>query len=113
MIFDSEVAILEILNEVCSSIAHTDGKPSPYAAADCRRAVNDTCGVDIAAFLKRTDNVGKTAKVALDTMKASNSSCLKEHFGVPTLSLSIHPAMNSWILKDSTFRCMVFNSVID
>ncbi|XP_026321073.1 probable inactive protein kinase DDB_G0270444 [Hyposmocoma kahamanoa] len=101
MIFDTEVAILEILNEICSSIANTDGKLSPYAAADCRRAVNDTCGVDIAAFLKRTDNVGKTAKVALDTMKASNSSCLKEHFGVPTLSLSIHPAMNSWILKDT------------
>lgn len=101
MIFSTEVAILELLNEVCSSAVGTDGKLSPYAAAECRKAVNETCGVDIAAFLKRSDNVGKTTKALLETMRNTNSSCLREHYGVPVWSMSHHLTLNSWIKEDS------------
>ncbi|XP_053614617.1 titin isoform X3 [Plodia interpunctella] len=100
VLFESEVAVLEIVNEVCNTIAHGDLK-SPYAAAECRKFVNETCGLDIAVFLKRSENVGKTTKMLLDTMKNSNSSCLKEHFGVPVMSLSSHQAYNSWTLPDT------------
>lgn len=95
------MAILELINEVCNTAVHADGKLSPYAAAECRKAVNETCGVDIAAFLKRDENVGKTSKKLVNMMKSSNSSCLKEHFGVPQWSLTVHPALNSWTVQDS------------
>ncbi|KOB70122.1 Uncharacterized protein OBRU01_15793 [Operophtera brumata] len=101
VMFGTELAVLELINEVCSSTLHINGKINPHAAADCRKAVNDTCGVDIAAFLKRTDNVGKTSKILVQTMQSSNSSCLKEHFGVPVTSLGPHMAYNSWTFQDS------------
>ncbi|XP_037295147.1 probable serine/threonine-protein kinase kinX isoform X8 [Manduca sexta] len=101
VMFETELAVLELINEVCSSAVHVDGKLSPYAAAECRKAVNETCGVDIAAFLKRTENIGKTSKKLVETMKNSNSSCLKEHFGVPVWSLAPHQAFNSWTLQDT------------
>ncbi|KAL0870147.1 hypothetical protein ABMA27_006300 [Loxostege sticticalis] len=101
VMFEAEVAILELINEVCNTAVHADGKLSPYAAAECRKAVNETCGVDIAAFLKRDENVGKTSKKLVNMMKSSNSSCLKEHFGVPQWSLTVHPAMNSWTVQDT------------
>ncbi|CAG9795942.1 unnamed protein product [Diatraea saccharalis] len=101
VMFETEVALLELLNEVCSSVVHTDGKLSPYAAAECRKTVNETCGVDIAAFIKRDENVGKTTKKLLEMMKTSNSSCLKEHFGVPQWTISNHVALNSWTLQDT------------
>ncbi|KAJ2948801.1 hypothetical protein O0L34_g8059 [Tuta absoluta] len=100
VLYESEIAILDILNEVCSAAVQSDGKLSPYAAAECRRTVNETCGLDIAAFLKKSDNVGKNTKVLIEKMKASNSSCLKEHFGVPTFSLGQHIVYNSWILEE-------------
>lgn len=95
------MVVLELINEVCSSAVQADGKLNPYAAAECRKAVNDTCGLDLAAFLKRSENVGKTSKMLVETMKNSNSSCLKEHFGVPVWSLGVHPAQNSWTQQDS------------
>ncbi|KAL4706044.1 hypothetical protein ACJJTC_005179 [Scirpophaga incertulas] len=101
VLFDSEIVFLELINEVCSSVSPFDGKLSPYAAAECRRTVNETCGVDIAAFLKRDENVGKTTKKLLETMRNSNGSCLKEHFGVPGWGISSHHALNSWTLKDT------------
>ncbi|CAG5014843.1 unnamed protein product [Parnassius apollo] len=101
VMFETEVAVLELINEVCASAIGVGGKLSPYSAAECRRAVNETCGVDIVAFLKRSDNVGKTTKILLDTMKSSNSSCLKEHFGVQLYSLNTHPAVNSWTQQDT------------
>ncbi|XP_047997005.1 proline-, glutamic acid- and leucine-rich protein 1 isoform X3 [Leguminivora glycinivorella] len=104
VIFESEMAVLELVNEVCSSAVGKDGLLSPYAAAECRRTVNETCGLDIAAFLKRTDNVGKSTKVLLNTMKESNSSCLKEHFGVPVWSLGAHTALNSWAIQDDSVK---------
>lgn len=99
--FETELAVLELINEVCSSAVHANGKLSPYAAAQCRKAVNDTCGVDIAVFLKRSENVGKTSKILIQTMKDSNSSCLKEHFGVAAWTYGPHLAVNSWNLQDS------------
>ncbi|XP_063626922.1 muscle M-line assembly protein unc-89 isoform X2 [Cydia splendana] len=104
VIFESEMAVLELVNEVCSSAVGQDGLLSAYAAAECRKTVNDTCGLDIAAFLKRTDNVGKSTKVLLNTMKESNSSCLKEHFGVPVWSLGAHTALNSWAIQDDSVK---------
>ncbi|XP_061720762.1 neurofilament heavy polypeptide isoform X3 [Cydia pomonella] len=104
VIFESEMAVLELVNEVCSSAVGKDGLLSAYAAAECRKTVNETCGLDIAAFLKRTDNVGKSTKVLLNTMKESNSSCLKEHFGVPVWSLGAHPALNSWAIQDDSVK---------
>ncbi|XP_063366589.1 uncharacterized protein LOC134655059 isoform X2 [Cydia amplana] len=104
VIFESEMAVLELVNEVCSSAVGKDGLLSPYAAAECRKTVNETCGLDIAAFLKRTDNVGKSTKVLLNTMKDSNSSCLKEHFGVPVWSLGAHTALNFWAIQDDTVK---------
>ncbi|CAK1584051.1 unnamed protein product [Parnassius mnemosyne] len=101
VMFETEVAVLELINEVCASAIGVGGKLSPYSAAECRRAVNETCGVDIVAFLKRSDNVGKTTKILLDTMKNSNSSCLKEHFGVQLYTLNTHPALNSWTYQDT------------
>lgn len=95
------MAVLELLNEVCNSVVHEDGKLSPYAAAECRKAVNETCGVDIAAFLKRDENVGRSTKKLVNMMKSSNSSCLKEHFGVPQWSISSHMALNSWTQQES------------
>ncbi|XP_060805436.1 proline-, glutamic acid- and leucine-rich protein 1 isoform X2 [Amyelois transitella] len=100
VLFESEVAVLEIINEVCNNIVNGDIK-SPYAAYECRKYVNETCGLDIAVFLKRSENVGKTTKMLLDTMKNSNSSCLKEHFGVSVMSLSSHQAYNSWTIPDT------------
>ncbi|XP_045537687.1 uncharacterized protein LOC106716768 isoform X2 [Papilio machaon] len=100
VMFETEVAVLELVNEVCSSAIGVGGKLSTYAAAECRKAVNETCGLDIAAFLKRSDNVGKTTKMLLETMKSSNSSCLKEHFGVH-LYLNTHTALNSWTQQDT------------
>ncbi|XP_013162904.1 PREDICTED: FK506-binding protein 5 isoform X1 [Papilio xuthus] len=100
VMFETEVAVLELVNEVCGSAVGVGGKLSPYAAAECRKAVNETCGLDIAAFLKRSDNVGKTTKMLLETMKSSNSSCLKEHFGVQ-LYLNTHTALNSWSQQDT------------
>ncbi|XP_063830491.1 titin isoform X2 [Ostrinia nubilalis] len=101
VMFASEVAVLELINEVCNSVVHADVKISPYAAAECRKAVNETCGVDIAAFLKRDENVGKTSKNLVNIMKSSNSSCLKEHFGMPQWSLNAHTALNSWTIPDT------------
>lgn len=99
MIFETEVAVLELVNEVCNSALGIT-KLSPHAAADCRKAVNETCGVDIAAFLKRNENVGKSTKMLVDIMKNSNSSCLREHFGVP-IYLNTHFSTSSWNLPDS------------
>ena len=95
------MAVLELINEVCSSAVQADGKLNPYAAAECRKAVNETCGVDLAAFLKRNENVGKTSKMLAETIKSSNSSCLKEHFGVPVWNLGVHISLNSWTQQDS------------
>lgn len=101
VLFENEMAVLELINEVCSSAVQVRGTLSPHAAAECRKAVNETCGVDLAAFLKRNENVGKTSKALIETMKNSNSSCLKEHFGVPVWSLGVHVSQNSWTLQDS------------
>lgn len=101
VLFETDMVVLELINEVCSSAVQADGKLNPYAAAECRKAVNETCGVDLAAFLKRNENVGKTSKMLVETMKNSNSSCLKEHFGVPVWSLGVHSSQNSWTLQDS------------
>ncbi|XP_059046728.1 titin isoform X3 [Achroia grisella] len=101
VIFEAHMAVLELINEVCSSVISKDGKLSPHDAAECRKSVNETCGVDIVAFLKRNENVGKTTKMLLETLKSSNSSCLKEHFGVPAWSVSTHTALNSWTLQDT------------
>ncbi|XP_047030634.1 glutamic acid-rich protein isoform X3 [Helicoverpa zea] len=101
VLFDTDMAVLELINEVCSAAVQSDGKLNPYAAAECRKAVNETCGLDIAAFLKRNENVGKTSKMLVETMKNSNSSCLKEHFGVPVWNLGVHISQNSWTLQDT------------
>ncbi|XP_050551071.1 probable serine/threonine-protein kinase kinX isoform X8 [Spodoptera frugiperda] len=101
VLFENEMAVLELINEVCSSAVQVRGTLSPHAAAECRKAVNETCGVDLAAFLKRNENVGKTSKALIETMKNSNSSCLKEHFGVPVWSLGVHVSQNSWTLQDT------------
>ncbi|XP_041984835.1 uncharacterized protein LOC121737276 isoform X3 [Aricia agestis] len=98
VIFEPEVAVLELVNELCSSAI---GKMTPQAAIECRKAVNDTCGVDIAALVKQKENVGKTMKMLVETMKNSNSSCLRNNFGVPIYSLSTHFASNSWSLPDT------------
>ncbi|KAH9635946.1 hypothetical protein HF086_017437, partial [Spodoptera exigua] len=100
VLFETDMAVLELINEVCSSAVQAHGKLSPHAAAECRKAVNETCGVDLAAFLKRNENVGKTSKALIETMKNSNSSCLKEHFGVPVWNLGVHISQNSWTLQD-------------
>ncbi|XP_068620119.1 probable inactive protein kinase DDB_G0270444 isoform X2 [Battus philenor] len=101
VMFETEIAVLELVNEVCSSAIGVGGKLSPNLAIECRKAVNQTCGLDIAAFLKRSENVGKTTKMLIETMKNSNGSCLKEHFGVQLSSLSNHPALNSWTFEDT------------
>ncbi|XP_028032278.1 uncharacterized protein LOC114244603 isoform X2 [Bombyx mandarina] len=102
VMFGTELAVLELINEVCSSAVHLhSGKLSANAAAECRKAVNETCGVDIVAFLKRSDNIGKSSKSLVETMKNSNSSCLKENFGVPVMNLGPHIALNSWTLQDT------------
>ncbi|XP_047536506.1 uncharacterized protein LOC125070609 isoform X1 [Vanessa atalanta] len=100
VLFEREVAVLELLNEVCSSALGKE-KFTPQSVAQCRKAVNDTCGLDIAAFVKRNESVGKTTRMLLETMKKSNSSCLKQHFGVPIYSLSTHFAANSWTKQDT------------
>ncbi|GBP63393.1 hypothetical protein EVAR_56504_1 [Eumeta japonica] len=97
VLFETEVSVLELLSEVCSSAIGPDGKLSLYAAAECRRSVNSTCGVDIAQFLKRDNNVRKTSKAFMEMLQSSNSSCLQEHFGVPVWSLSKHTVLNSWM----------------
>ncbi|XP_045502119.1 eukaryotic translation initiation factor 5B isoform X3 [Colias croceus] len=100
VIFQTDVAILELVNEVCNSALGVS-KPTPQSAAECRKAVNESCGVDIAAFLKRDENVGKSTKKLVEALKNTNSSCLREHFGVPIYSLSPHSPVNSWTLQDS------------
>ncbi|KAJ8717603.1 hypothetical protein PYW07_005533 [Mythimna separata] len=101
VLFETDMVYLELINEVCSSAVQSDGKLNPYAAAQCRKAVNETCGVDLAAFLKRDENVGKTSKMLAETIKNSNSSCLKEHFGVPVWNLGVHISQNSWTQQDT------------
>ncbi|XP_038211092.1 uncharacterized protein LOC119831701 isoform X5 [Zerene cesonia] len=100
VIFQTEVAVLELVNEVCNSALGVS-KLSPQSAVECRKAVNESCGVDIAAFLKRDENVGKSTKKLVEALKNTNSSCLREHFGVPIYSLSPHSPVNSWTLQDS------------
>lgn len=97
--FHTEVAVLELVNEVCNSALGIE-KLSPESAIECRKAVNETCGVDIVTFLKKDENVGKTTKMLVEAMKNTNSSCLREHFGVPIYSLSPHMPINSWTLQD-------------
>ncbi|KAJ8716979.1 hypothetical protein PYW08_005378 [Mythimna loreyi] len=101
VLFETDMVYLELINEVCSSALQSDWKLNPYAAAQCRKAVNETCGVDLAAFLKRDENVGKTSKMLAETIKNSNSSCLKEHFGVPVWNLGVHISQNSWTQQDT------------
>ncbi|XP_022125243.2 J domain-containing protein DDB_G0295729 isoform X3 [Pieris rapae] len=100
VIFQTDVAVLELVNEVCNSALGVE-KMSPQSAIECRKAVNETCGVDIATFLRKDENVGKTTKMLVQAMKNTNSSCLREHFGVPVYSLSSHSPANSWTLQDS------------
>ncbi|CAG9564311.1 unnamed protein product [Danaus chrysippus] len=97
VIFETEVAILELVNEVCNPVLGD----RIQSAAECLKAVNDTCGLDIAAFVKRSDNVGKTTKMLVENLKNSNSSCLRTNFGVPVYSLSTHFAVNSWQEKET------------
>ncbi|CAG9127555.1 unnamed protein product [Plutella xylostella] len=100
VLFASEMAVLELVTEVCNSAVGTDGRRSVYAVNECRKSLNDTCGVDIAAFLKRKDNVGKSTKVLLESLQSSNSSCLRENFGVNVWSVSPHVAVNSWQMSE-------------
>ncbi|XP_047517114.1 uncharacterized protein LOC125057451 isoform X12 [Pieris napi] len=100
VIFQTDVAVLELVNEVCNSALGVE-KMSPQSAIECRKAVNESCGVDIATFLKKGENVGKSTKMLVQAMKNTNSSCLREHFGVPIYSLSPHSPANSWTLQDS------------
>ncbi|XP_039759125.1 probable inactive protein kinase DDB_G0270444 isoform X3 [Pararge aegeria] len=91
VIFETDVAVLQLVNEVCGSA---------HSASECRIAVNQTCGVDIAAFLKRTENVGKNTKMIVEAMKKSNSSCLRQNFGVPVYSMGEHFAVDSNYQQD-------------
>ncbi|XP_045525318.1 uncharacterized protein LOC123714814 isoform X3 [Pieris brassicae] len=100
VIFQTDVAVLELVNEVCNSALGVE-KLTPQSAIECRKAVNESCGVDIAIFLKKGENVGKSTKMLVQAMKNTNSSCLREHFGVPIYSLSPHSPANSWTLQDS------------
>lgn len=97
VIFEQEVAVLELVNEVCNPVLGD----RIQSAAECLKAVNDTCGLDMAAFVKRSENVGKTTKMLVENLKNSNSSCLRTNFGVPVYSLSTHFAVNSWQEKES------------
>ncbi|CAK1550241.1 unnamed protein product [Leptosia nina] len=99
VIFQSEVAVLELVNELCNSALGVQF--SSQSAVECRKAVNESCGVDIAAFLKNDENVGKSTKMLVEAMKNTNSSCLRQQFGVPIYSLSVHSPFNTWMLKDS------------
>lgn len=92
VIFETEVAVLQLVDEVCGTA---------HSAIECRKVVNDTCGVDIAAFLKRTGNVGKTTKMLVEAMRSSNSSCLRQNFGVPVYSMGAHFAVDSNYQQDS------------
>ncbi|XP_061384011.1 sterile alpha motif domain-containing protein 15 isoform X2 [Danaus plexippus] len=97
VIFEQEVAVLELVNEVCNPVLGD----RIQSAAECLKAVNDTCGLDMAAFVKRSENVGKTTKMLVENLKNSNSSCLRTNFGVPVYSLSTHFAVNSWQEKET------------
>ncbi|VVD05115.1 unnamed protein product, partial [Leptidea sinapis] len=97
VIFQTEVAVLELVNEVCNSALGN----SKMTATECRNMVNQSCGVDIAAFLRKDENVGKTTKMLVEALKNTNSSCLRNQFGVPIYSMSPHSPINSWMLQDS------------
>lgn len=57
---------------------------------NCRKEVNETCGIDLSDVLQERFRLGKNVKQILDEIRSLNGSlCLKYNFGVAPWSLGV------------------------
>lgn len=81
------------MSELCSTIIESKGtKPltGKEIIKQCRQAVLEACGIDIAAALQDRVSLGHSTKQILEEVRSLNGSlCLKYHFGVSPWKLGV------------------------
>lgn len=91
------------MSELCSTIIESKGAKPPTGneiVQQCRRAVLETCGIDIAAALQDRVSLGHSTKQILEEVRSLNGSlCLKYHFGVSPWQLGV-PRKGAGALAD-------------
>lgn len=100
VIFESDVNVVDILQEMCRNIlkhhqidsrvrnALSTDRLTPQGANLCRQEVLERCDIDLSTFLAEKERLGKSHKQVLEEIRSFNHSlCLKINFGVPFAQL--------------------------
>ncbi|XP_076268942.1 uncharacterized protein LOC143201646 isoform X2 [Rhynchophorus ferrugineus] len=109
VISDLDLDTIKIMSELCSTIiegkAAAKGPGSQDLVAQCRKAVLETCGIDISAVLQERVSLGHSTKQILEEVRSLNGSlCLKYNFGVSPWSLGVSHRIHLNVDPASTIR---------
>ncbi|XP_060515857.1 interaptin isoform X2 [Cylas formicarius] len=92
VIYDTDLNTIRIMSELCKSIINAKAEPptSQAIVRQCRKAVLESCGIDISAVLQEKVGLGHSVKQILEEVRSLNGSlCLKHHFGVSPWRLGV------------------------
>ncbi|KAF7273664.1 hypothetical protein GWI33_013611 [Rhynchophorus ferrugineus] len=109
VISDLDLDTIKIMSELCSTIieskAAAKGAGSQDLVAQCRKAVLETCGIDISAVLQERVSLGHSTRQILEEARSLNGSlCLKYNFGVSPWSLGVSHRIHLNVDPASTIR---------
>ncbi|CAG9764085.1 unnamed protein product [Ceutorhynchus assimilis] len=98
VISELDFETIKIMSQLCSTIIDTTGKPPPTPkeiVIQCKKAVLETCGIDISAAFQDRISLGHSAKQILEEVRSLNGSlCLKYNFGVSPWRLGVPHRVN-------------------
>ncbi|XP_066255452.1 calponin homology domain-containing protein DDB_G0272472 isoform X2 [Euwallacea similis] len=98
VISEVDVDTIKIMSELCRSIIDRGGNKelkSKEIVAQCRKAVLETCGIDISAALHDRISLGHSTKQILEEVRSLNGTmCLQYHFGVSPWKLGVGHRVN-------------------
>ncbi|XP_050297295.1 uncharacterized protein LOC126736793 isoform X3 [Anthonomus grandis grandis] len=104
VISEVDLDTIKIMSELCATIIENAENAGPKEiVSQCRKAVLETCGIDISAALQDRISLGHSVKQILEEVRSLNGSlCLKYNFGLSPWKLGVPHRVN--IHLDSAIR---------
>lgn len=101
------------MSELCSTIIDRGDRTPPTPkeiVSQCKKAVLETCGIDISAALQDRISLGHSAKQILEEVRSLNGSlCLKYNFGVSPWMLGVPHRVNVHLDPGNTCLVVFFS----
>ncbi|XP_066143826.1 uro-adherence factor A-like isoform X2 [Euwallacea fornicatus] len=108
VISEMDVDTIKIMSELCRSIIDRGGNnelKGKEIVAQCRKAVLETCGIDISAALHDRISLGHSTKQILEEVRSLNGTmCLQYHFGVSPWKLGVGHRVNAKAYPANSIR---------